>query len=357
MKKLVLSISLFILDGLAMFVFRNWPDLFFPAYRNFSQKWIGFLSAVFDILPYSLWDVLALLLLITLITTFIRTLSKKRSILKWLNNVFLFVSVLCFVAVFGWLLNHYGPSLSEELDLDVSMYSHDQLYEATDYYFEQASKYSLKIKRDDQYHAVRSDFKELAEIAGHNYEILETKYPFFKGSKRRVKQFSLVGEYLLYNGIIGMFMPVSGEASLPANVPTIPLPFTMCHEAGHRQGLAGEDEANFAAFLASINSDDVRFVYSGYYSAFGYCLSSLYKVAPEKALELLNRYKDTAHLLVLYDRQDTADQYKKYESPLQDISDHINDTYLKTFDEESGIESYGEVSDYLIAYYLNNVKD
>ena len=353
MKKLILSVILFILDGLAMFSFNRWPDLFFPAYRNFSQKWISFLSTLFDILPYSLWDVLALLLFITLIATFIRMITKKRSFFKWLNNVFFTVSILCFIAVFGWLLNHYGPSLGEEIGLEVSMYSHDQLYEAADYYFEQASKYSTQIERDEDCHAIRQDFKELAEIAGHNYEILETKYPFFKGSKRRVKQFSLIGEYLLYNGTIGMFMPISGEASLPKNVPTIPVAFTMCHEAGHRQGLAGEDEANFAAFLACINSDDVRFVYSGYYSAFWYCFSSLYSVAPERALELLNKYKDVSYLLVRFDSRDTSEQYQKYESPLQDVSDQINDAYLKTFNEESGIESYGEVSDYLIAYYLS----
>lgn len=43
----------------------------------------------------------------------------------------------------------------------------------------------------------------------------------------------------------------------------------------------------------------------------------------------------------------------RYDSPLQEVSDRINDTYLKTFDVENGIASYGEVVDYLIAWYLN----
>ena len=37
-----------------------------------------------------------------------------------------------------------------------------------------------------------------------------------------------------------------------------------------------------------------------------------------------------------------------------EISDRINDTYLKTFGEEEGIRSYGLVTDYLIAWYLKN---
>jgi hypothetical protein len=55
--------------------------------------------------------------------------------------------------------------------------------------------------------------------------------------------------------------------------------------------------------------------------------------------------------LVFMDRQETRSAYAKYDSPLQDVSDNINDTYLKTFSHESGIRSYGEVTDYLIAWH------
>ena len=34
------------------------------------------------------------------------------------------------------------------------------------------------------------------------------------------------------------------------------------------------------------------------------------------------------------------------------MSDKINDTYLKTYSEPSGVQSYGEAADYLIAWYL-----
>ena len=35
-----------------------------------------------------------------------------------------------------------------------------------------------------------------------------------------------------------------------------------------------------------------------------------------------------------------------------DAEECVNDTYLKAFSEESGVQSYGEVADYLIAWYL-----
>ena len=37
---------------------------------------------------------------------------------------------------------------------------------------------------------------------------------------------------------------------------------------------------------------------------------------------------------------------------MQDAAQKVNDAYLKAFDEESGVQSYGEVADLLIAWYL-----
>ena len=44
--------------------------------------------------------------------------------------------------------------------------------------------------------------------------------------------------------------------------------------------------------------------------------------------------------------------YDRYEGKVQDAAQKVNDTYLKAFSEESGVQSYGEAADYLIAWYL-----
>ena len=46
--------------------------------------------------------------------------------------------------------------------------------------------------------------------------------------------------------------------------------------------------------------------------------------------------------------------YAKYEGKVQDAAQKVNDTYLKAFSEKSGVQSYGEVTDLLIAWYLQN---
>ena len=55
----------------------------------------------------------------------------------------------------------------------------------------------------------------------------------------------------------------------------------------------------------------------------------------------------------VYKRQANA-HYEQYEGKVQDAAQKVNDTYLKAFSEESGVQSYGEAADLLIAWYLKN---
>ena len=352
-RRWIPALLLFGISFAELLLFPRIPSFFFPWYRDLSKRWMAAAAWLFSAVPYSVWDIGALCLVLLFILSLIRTVRRKHGVLRLMQNSLLVVSVLLFSAVQGWLGNHYAPKLSEYLSLDVRKYSEDELYAAAEYYLQEASKDALLIPRDDAGHALPQDFFQTAKAAGSSYLPLSETYPVFEGSSAPVKCFSLIGEYLLYNGIIGMFMPVTGESSVPRNVPVIPLPFTMCHEAAHRLGIASEQEANFCAFLACINQDSLYFRYSGYYSAFGYCWASLSAENPERAQELAAQYADDpSFAMVFRDRSDTRAAYAKYDSPLQDVSDNINDTYLKTFSHESGIRSYGEVTDYLIAWVL-----
>ena len=353
-KGIRISIILLLVSVLNMVLFHSFPDFFFPVYRSFSKAWIGFLAGVFSFIKGSVWDIGLIVLLLLFIFHTIVSIVGKKVFLSWLSGVLAVISVLIFLAVNGWMLNHYAPSLSESVGLTIRQYSEDELYESCEYYLLKAAEYAPLVKRDSEKHALKSEFYSTAEKAGQSYDRLSEKYPAFKGCNKPVKKFSVIGEYLMYNGIVGMFMPLTGEASVPESVPAIPLAFTMCHEAAHRLGIASEQEANYAAFLSCISSDDSCFIYSGYYSAFSYCFSALSGSNQERAMSLYEKHSENNGVyLVRLDRHDTFEYYRNYESFLQDISDDINDTYLKTFSEESGIRSYGEVTDYLIAHYLN----
>ena len=44
--------------------------------------------------------------------------------------------------------------------------------------------------------------------------------------------------------------------------------------------------------------------------------------------------------------------YEPYEGAAKDAAQSVNDAYLKAFSQEEGVESYGQVSDALAAWYV-----
>ena len=185
-----------------------------------------------------------------------------------------------------------APPLADDLGLEVGEYSAEELYEATEYYWELAAQAAERVERDPQTYAlVRQPFERQAQVAGASYEPLARDYAVFAGgSAARVKELWLLGDALLYVGSDGIFIPVTGEANVPANCAVATQEFNMCHEAAHRLGIAAEEEANFAAFLA--------------------CTAN-------------------------------------------DAGQAVNDAYLKVFGEEAGVRSYGLWVDYLIAWRVS----
>jgi len=63
-------------------------------------------------------------------------------------------------------------------------------------------------------------------------------------------------------GIDGVFNPLGHEPILAGGIPDFELPFLMAHELAHVYGIADEGDANFVAFLATVESDDPGFQYS-----------------------------------------------------------------------------------------------
>ena len=355
--KLLIGAGLIVLCLILMLLFKNFPDFFFPWYRNFSKGFIKILASLHSLFPFAVWDYLLTGVILGTLLFLVFVIVKKRSFINFLSSVFLMASVIAAEVIIGWMLNHYGPALSEEIGLETGKYTKEELYNATEYYFDKAAEYASFQERDEEGHLISQDFNELAEIAGKSYTELAKTYDIFTGSNAPVKKLSLFGEILLYSGFTGEFMPVTGEATVPANETTVCLPFTMCHEAAHRLGIADEEDANFAAFLACEASTDERFTYSGYYEAFVYCYNKLYKADYDLLIKLLQEKEtDTSHALVLLDTEDQRRDYKEYESSVQESAEKVNDTYLKTFSETEGTKSYGRVVDDLLAWYLETLK-
>ncbi|MBQ3339601.1 MAG: DUF3810 domain-containing protein [Atopobiaceae bacterium] len=326
----------------------------FPAWRAFSKGIVGVLATACGVAPFAVWDVAALVLLMGALITLVRRVRAHDSLLPWASWVAL-VGTATMTLFVCWALNHYAPPLAGDLGLEVGQYSTDELADATAHYLEEAARLAPQVPRDDGGALVRQDFYELAGIAGASYEGLAGEYPVFVGPTVPVKALLVWGEPQLYSGHTGIFWAPTGESTVPLNCAIADMPFTMCHEVAHRMGIASEREANFAAFLACVASDDVRFAYAGNYSAFCYCVNALLRVDPERAQQMVQEVADAGLAegvtLVLGDRVATHKHYDAYEGPFEDVGTTVNNTYLRSFGEDVGVRSYGLVVDYLIAWY------
>ena len=263
------------------------------------------------------------------------------------TGVLLAVCVGVFLFTGLWGLNHFGPGVGETLGLDVREYSKEELIAATNYYAAQATQYAGTVQRDEQGRAQLADFQTRSKQAGDGYLSLRSAYPQFDGAVDPVK--SLLSWRLFSQfGTTGIFICFTGESCVNPDTYEAWVPFTMCHEIAHRQAVAAEDEANFCAYLACMENPRNDFRYSGAFAAYIYCNNALAKVDRSAAASIWKNVADG----VRADAQAANEHYAQYEGKVQDAAQKVNDAYLKAFSEESGVQSYGEVADLLIAWYL-----
>ena len=346
-RNLISAGILAVLTAIAVGIARFFPDFWFSFYTDFSRKAIGIIGTVTGWIPVCLWQILLILLILAIPVGLVYAIRKKR-VLGWLTALLELALLLIFLFVGLWGLNHYAPTIGEQTGLEVRPYSKGELEEAARYYARQASYWSVRVERDENGALVLPDHSELSDTAVAAYDRLAQENDRFSGAAGSVKPL-LFSKAFSYMGTTGVYLCLTGEASV--NTDTFPgtLPFTMCHELGHSLAVAAEEEANYCGYRACAASEDPLFRYSGYYTAFVYCSNALRRAdraAADKLWELC-----TEEL-----RQDCARHVahnKQYEdNAVQKVTEAVNDGYLKAFSQESGVKSYGLVVDYLIADYL-----
>ena len=325
--------------------------LFFRFYPGFSRMALGTLSSLTSVLPISLWELILVGLMIWGIYTFVKNLRPFR-LHVWLSGVLLTLSAGALIFVALWGLNYFAPSMESRMELTEQQYTVEQLKEATSYYRDMANQWAPEVRRNEKGAMVNYDFSDLSKRAPQGYEVLGAQFPCFQGCTDPVKPL-LFSKFFAMTGTTGMFIAFTGESTVSTETYPAAVPFTMCHEIGHRMAFAREDEANFAGFLACIENQAPEFRYSGYYMAFRYCYNALYKADAGAAESVWYGVEE-------YLAADCNASVKHYEERrnevLSTVTDAVYDSYLQSFDVESGVQSYGEVTDLLLSWYFERIK-
>ncbi len=170
-------------------------------------------------------------------------------------------------------------------------------------------------------------------------------YPELSGYYPQPKPLVL-SQYFSIQQLCGQYSPFTVEATYNRSMPDYNVPHTVCHELSHLRGFMREDEANFIGYLACIGSDNQAFRYSGYLTGWVYATNALSKTD-------LVAYREICHQLdqkAWDDLRDNNEFWGRYEGKAAEVSNKMNNTYLKMNSQSDGVKSYGRMVDLMLAY-------
>ena len=270
--------------------------------------------------------------------------SKKSYLISWFSGVLLGAGFLIFLYVICCGINYRRTSFSEESGIIPIEYSAEELKEICVQLTEELNELSDQVLRNEKGIMVLSvDEGEQAISAmrslGEEYESLSGYYP-------RPKKL-IVSELLSYQGLSGIYLPFTVEANYNGDMIPYNMPFTACHELSHLRGFMQEDEANFIAFLACIRDENIDFQYSGYMLGWTYCMNALYRMDDESWREVRGLLDKAIEKDLLANNE----FWDHYEGVVSEVSNQMNDLYLKANGESEGVQSYSRIVELIAAYY------
>ena len=334
--------------------FSTLVDMVYPYVTRNLQDILAQWSSQVD---FCLWQLLAVALGVLLLCSVVLMIVLKWNVVQWLGWVLAVFSCIYTLHTAAFGLNFYAGPISEDLRLDMSPYTLEELTEATEYYRNEANALAAVMPRKSDGTVSFRTFEELAAMAGEGFETLtyQRHYPIFAGSTVPVKKLGWSDMYVSM-GITGFSFALTGEAAVNPQAPDVSLPFTMCHEMSHRMCIANERDANFAAFLAASNHSDPQFRYSAYFMAYRYCMAALSTVSSQAAVNARARVDEGVSDYLRYDmaQYDAFYRTRKNASATK-AGDAVNNAYLKTSGDASGLASYGEVCDLLVSWHVQQV--
>ena len=338
-------------------------DMVYPYVIRTLEATLAQWSSQVDFL---LWQFLAVALGVVLIACLVVVIVTKKSVISWFGWVLAAASFVFMLHTLVYGMNYYAGDLSEDLRMEVSGCTLDEIVEATEYYQSQANALAAQMSRDENGNLVFEEFDTLAARAGKGFEYLTYQrfFPVFAGSTLPVKKLGWADLYSSM-GITGYTFPLTGEAAVNPQIPASALPFTMCHEMAHRMCIASERDANFAAFLACSFNNNRQYQYSAYFMAYRYCYTSLYSVGqstsidPKLVMEAAteaNRIDGNVSQLLRRDMEEYDRFFQSRKNSFAtDVADTVNDAYLKASGESAGTASYGQVCDLLVNWHIQEV--
>lgn len=318
--------------------------------------WVGSIGRLMGYLPFSGSEMLLYILLICAVLWFVRLMRGYRKEVKGNNgkapadvlsggwNLILLVSVLFFLYVANCGINYQRNSFSESSGIQAEEYTVEELKEVCQWLTRRVAAYSDTVERGEDGGMVLE--LPLGENAIAAMGELGEEYPELAGYYPKPKK--LVNSWILsIQDLSGVYSPFTIEANYNGDMQDYNIPFTACHELSHLRGFMQEQEANFIAFLACSGSEEDAFAYSGYLMGWIHCMNVLYRADYDVWEEVRSQLPPEAEA----DLRLNSEFWARYDGRIAEVSNRVNDTYLKANGQEDGVKSYNRMVDLIVAYY------
>lgn len=354
-KVFLISLSLFVYS-LIVLVLGIFSSDFAEMYcRSISSVLRWFFSAATGFFTFSIAEMFVFafpVLIAVVVFATVKSICKDRfSWKKFFKIVLSVVFIVTFVFVNNFAICYFRKPLEINMNLPKEQISRNEIYDVTAYLHEKLKLSVNDVEFSDDGSSVNPhSWLKMDELIDTGFDNLSETNPFISVIHSKPKKI-IMSPIMTYTHISGAYMPFTGEANINTNYPDYVVAFTVAHEKAHQRGIAGEDEANFVAFLALIESGDKYLRYSALMNMYDYFLDAAYK----NDEELYYYFLDSTNELIKGEMYSYYCFFKKYsDSDAAKVADVVNDTYLKTMGNSEGVESYGKVVELFSAYIDKN---
>ncbi|MCL2633383.1 MAG: DUF3810 domain-containing protein [Oscillospiraceae bacterium] len=361
-----LSIVLGVISRLSV-GFSDWYSV------NVYRLAVNIFARISGIFPFSVAEILIIYLvpasiaaIVIIIIKGVKTKDKKRRALFGLK---VFMGTLCTASTLLLLfimncgINYNRREFLHGENVDISHIGDEELWVIFNIVLDEFNAVLPLIHTDENGAFVLTgdlskSAPEAMRAAAKLYPSLDTYYP-------RPKPV-INSEIMSHFTILGVYSPYTIEANYNNAALDSEKPLTACHELAHLTGFMREDEANFIAFIACRESGDPELMYSAYlniifrlanaFDSIDYYLAA-HDLIPEQAhrqreMQYDYWWKYFYRIIETVD-EDTGEVIEIIKSaPASDISEEVNDAYLKSQGMGDGVKSYGRVLDLIIAFYM-----
>lgn len=305
---------------------------------------IGFVSGLF---PFSVTEVLLYAVLVALLICIVSMCLKRLRVVVffritgWVLSCFILLYVLMHGA------NFYRYRTDQLLVLDRAV-STDDLFYVCSQLAQEASALRIQTQEDQEgCFRLTEGVDDALLHTDEFYALLAEQYDFLSDPVKRAKGV-WISPLWSYTGITGMYMPLLAEANINTDVPQSSIYITIAHELAHTKGFAREDECNFWAYLACSRSANIDARYSAYLFAYQYLSSELYALDRD----LYNAVADEISEDVKRDIMQLSAYWKMHSGTIGQISQQVNDAFIRAQGEQAGIKSYDMVTYLIVAYEM-----